>query len=137
MRPLWQQGSAEPSTTNTFLVCWPAHNKLIAFPTSPTHILFWFAHTVTISPVYLYFLVLTCLCMFRSQCFTSFHPSALMSSTEQPWTTTQKGQPHYLDVQIATLVSIRLPAHIHVCSTLPHKIHAPPTSHLNFSKKTL
>ena len=36
--PIWQQASAEPST-NTFFVAWPAHNKLIALPASPTLIL--------------------------------------------------------------------------------------------------
>ena len=59
--------------------------------------------------------------------FPKFHifPSqfAPIGSAEQPWVTNQKGHPYYLDVQRATLVPICLPAHIHVYSTLPHKIH--------------
>ena len=64
-------GSAEPST-NTFLVALSAHNLLVALPASPTHILFWFAHIFTISPVYLLFWAVCiclwiCLYMFLSQ----------------------------------------------------------------------
>ena len=54
--------------------------------------------------------------IFPSQC-------APTGSAEQPYTATQKGHPHHLDVQITTLVPIRLLAHIHVCSNVPHKIH--------------
>ena len=45
---------------------------------------------------------------------------APIGPAQQPWTATQKGQPHYLDVQRATLAPINLPAHIHVCPTLSH-----------------
>ena len=61
-------------------------------------------------------------------------------SGEQPWTATQKGQCYYLDVQRATLVPIRLLVHIHVCYTLPHKIHTtqfrihPPVTHTEVRK---
>ena len=54
--------------------------------------------------------------IFPSQC-------APIGSLERPWTTTQKGWSHYLDVQRATLVPICLSAYIHVCSALPYKIH--------------
>ena len=36
---------------------------------------------------------------------------------------TERGSACYLDVQRATLVPIHLPVHIHICSTLHHKIH--------------
>ena len=56
--------------------------------------------------------------------FPMFHifPSqrAPIGPAEQSWATTQKGQPHYLDVQRATLAPIQLPALIHVCPTLSH-----------------
>ena len=68
-------GSAEPST-DTFLVPWSPHNLLIALPVSPTHILFWFAQTITISPFYLYFWFQhVCICFIPM--FLSFHPSVL------------------------------------------------------------
>ena len=133
-------GLAEPST-NTFLVTWALHNLLIALPALPTHILFWFAQTITFSPVYLFHIFEfkhVCICfipMFHS--FSIFPiQCAPIGSAEQPWAIKQKGQPYYLDLQRATLVPIHLSAHIHVCSTLPHKIHtypvrAPCSSHLN------
>ena len=56
--------------------------------------------------------------------FSMFHiflsQHALMGPAERPWTATQKGQPHHLEVQRATLDPIRLLAHIHICPTLPH-----------------
>ena len=120
-------GLAEPST-NTFLVTWALHNLLIALPALPTHILFWFAQTITFSPVYLLYIfefehVCTCFIpMFHS--FAIFPPQcATIDSAERSWIATQKGRPYYLDLQRATSVPIRLSAHIHVCSTLPHKIH--------------
>ena len=95
---------------------------------SPTHILFWFAQTITFSPVYLLYIfefehVCTCFIpMFHS--FAIFPPQcATIDSAERSWIATQKGRPYYLDLQRATSVPIRLSAHIHVCSTLLHKIH--------------
>ena len=73
MWPIRQQGSAEPS--NTILVAWPAHNSLIVIFSSPTRTLFGFAQTIPFHQ-FTYIWVCTCLCMFYSQCFTSFHPSA-------------------------------------------------------------
>ena len=68
--------------------------------------------------------------IFPSQC-------AHIGSTDQPWTTTQKGQPYYLDVQRAALVSIHSPVHIHICPNLPHQIHTTHFRfHLNWSDKT-
>ena len=54
--------------------------------------------------------------IFSSQC-------APIGSAERSWTAIRKGQPYYLDVHRAILAPIRLPAHTHVCSTPPHKIH--------------
>ena len=66
--------------------------------------------------------------IFPSQC-------APIGSLERPWTTTQKGWSHYLDVQRATLVPICLSAYIHVCSALPYKIHLT-QFRFNWSEKT-
>ena len=121
------RGSAEPFT-NTFSVACLAQNSLIALPSSPTHILFWFAHTIRFSTIYLlcafeFGYVCTCfVLMFHS--FAIFPPQwAPTSPAEQPWTATQKGRPYHLDLQRATSVPICLSAHIHMCYTLPHKIH--------------
>ena len=70
-------------------------------------------HFVLNMPVYISFPMFR---IFPSQC-------APRGSAEQPWTATLKSQSYYLDLQRATLVLIRLPAHIHVCFTLLHKIH--------------
>ena len=117
-----QQGSAEPST-NTFLVAWSAHNLLIALSALPAHICFGL-HRLSQFRQFTYVFEFEHACI----CFISmFHifpsQSTPIGSAERPWTTTQKGQPYYLDVQRATLVPIRLAAHIHVYFTLPHKIH--------------
>ena len=123
---LHPSGSAEPST-NLFLVTWSMHNLLIALPASPTHILFWLGQTVTFFPVYLFYIFEfedVCICfipMFQS--FAIFLSQfAPIGSAKWPWTATQKGRAYHLDMQRATLVSIRLSAHIYVCSTFLHKI---------------
>ena len=115
-------GSAEPPT-NTFLVAWPAHNLLIALPALPTHTLFGLHRLLHFCQfTYIFEFEHVCICfiplfhIFPSQC-------APIGSLERPWTTTQKGWSHYLDVQRATLVPICLSAYIHVCSALPYKIH--------------
>ena len=96
------------------------HNILIVLPDSPTHTLFWFAQTIPISPVHLFFSlnisVFVSFPMFHI--FLSQRPH--IGPAERPWTTNQKGQLHYLDVQRATLDPIRLSALIHVYPTLPH-----------------
>ena len=72
-------------------------------------------------------LIFFCLNMSVYVSFPMFYsfPSrcAPIGCAEQPWTTTQKGQPYYPEVQRATLVPVHPSAHILVCSTLPHKIH--------------
>ena len=123
---LHPSGSAEPST-NLFLVTWSMHNLLIALPASPTHVLFWPGQTVTFFPVYLFCIFEfedVCICfipMFQS--FAIFLSQfAPIGSAKWPWTATQKDRAYHLDMQRATLVSIRLSAHIYVCFTFLHKI---------------
>ena len=80
-------------------------------------------HTLSIFHQFIYYMLFTCFVpMFHS--FAIFPPQwAPTSPAEQQWTTTQKARPYYLDLHRATSVPICLLAHIHVCFTLPHKIH--------------
>ena len=133
-------GSAEPST-NKYLVVWPAHNLLIAWPAPLTHIFFWFAQTITILPVYLYFWVWSCLYIFNYHVPHFFIPVCshrLSSMTKDhhqkgssllSWRTKSNLSPHsFVSTQSCLL---------HSSSQNPHyPVQAPPTSNSNWSEKT-
>ena len=91
-----------PSNTHFVLICTDYHNF--------TRLLIFFSLNMSVYVSFPMFHI------FPFQCAT-------IGSAERPWTATQKGQPYYPDVQRATLVPIRLPAHIHVFSTLLHQIY--------------
>ena len=110
---LRQQGSGE-SSTNTVFVAWPARYNL-----------FWSAYIP--SQFYLFTYVFkfkhVCICFFPTVSHLSI-PVCSHRLSRATMDRHQKGQSHYIDVQITTLVPIRLPAYTHVCSFLFHKIYA-------------
>ena len=119
-------GSAEPST-NTFLVTWAAHNLLIALPALPTtHILLWFAQTITFSPVYLFYIFEfkhVCIC-FIPMChsFSLSNPVCSHRLSRATMGHHTKGSA-LLSWPAKSNLSPHSFVGTHSCLTLPHKIN--------------
>ena len=93
-------GSAEQST-NTFLVAWPAHNLMIPLPASPTHILFWFAQTITFSPFYLYWSINASITLTSSS--LQANPQKELTNIQCEWETVWEVFPELSENRIGNL----------------------------------